>query len=90
MPKAASTTKETTLKKRRMSGPSPVQFPGWQITITGRPSSWGEVPILGYVSERLWLMIRVLSYDYSGLSLTDVVKCCGTSVQPLQSVNLFE
>ena len=44
------------------------------------------MPILGYVSERLWLMIRVLSYDYSGLSLTDVIKCCGTSVQPLQSV----
>ena len=25
-------------------------------------------------------------YDYSGLSLTDVIKSCGTSVQPLQSV----
>ena len=53
---------------RRMSGPSPVQFPGWQFGITGRPSSWGEVPILGYVSERLWLMIRVLCYDDSGKS----------------------
>ena len=69
---------------RWMSGPSPVQFPGWPRVFTGRPSSWGEVPILGYVSERLWLMIRVLSYNYSGLSLTDVIKCCGTSVQPLR------
>ena len=46
----------------------------------------GEVPILGYVSERLWLMIRVLCYDDSRLSSTDVIKSCGTRVQPLQSV----
>ena len=46
--------------------PSPVQFPGWQLVFTGRPSSWGEVLILGFVSERLWLMIRVLCYDDSG------------------------
>ena len=31
-------------------------------------------------------MIRVLSYDDSGLSPTDVIKSCGTRVQPLQSV----
>ena len=31
-------------------------------------------------------MIRVLSYDDSGLSSTDVIKSCGTRVQPLQSV----
>ncbi len=73
-----------------MSGPSPVQVPGWQIGITGRPSSWGEVPILGYVSERLMVDDPHTEYDYSGLSLTDVIKSCGTSVQPLQSVKLFE
>ena len=38
---------------RWMSYPSPVQFPGWRVAITERPNSWGEVPILGYVSERL-------------------------------------
>ena len=31
-------------------------------------------------------MIRVLCYDDSGLSSTDVIKSCGTRVQPLQSV----
>ena len=46
----------------------------------------GEVPILGYVSERLMVDDPHTEYDYSGLSLTDVIKSCGTSVQPLQSV----
>ena len=50
----------------------------------------GEVPILGYVSERLMVDDPHTEYDYSGLSLTDVINSCGTSVQPLQSVNLFE
>ena len=31
-------------------------------------------------------MIRVLSYDDSGLSSTDEINSCGTRVQPLQSV----
>ncbi|KAK1584814.1 hypothetical protein QYE76_018298 [Lolium multiflorum] len=31
-----------------MSGPSPVQFPGCDV-FTGRPSSWGEVLILGFM-----------------------------------------
>ena len=44
------------------------------------------MPILGHISERLWLIIRVPSYDDSGLSSTDVIKSCGTRVQPLQSV----
>ena len=71
MPKAASTTKRNDpiwRGMRWMSGPSPVQFPGWLYAFTGRPSSWGEVLILGSVSERLWLMIRVLCYDDSGKS----------------------
>ena len=50
----------------------------------------GEVPILGYVIERLMVDDPHTEYDYSGLSLTDVIKSCGTSVQPLQSVKLFE
>jgi hypothetical protein len=76
---------------RWMSGPSPVQFPGWQSVFTGRPSSWGEVPILEYVSERLWLVVRIRSMINQGqLTLTDYCKCCGTSVRPLQSVELFE
>jgi hypothetical protein len=32
-------------------------------------------------------MIRILSYDDSGLFLTDVIKNCGTRVRPLQSLN---
>ena len=50
----------------------------------------GEVPILGYVIERLWLMIRILSMIIQGYPLTGVIKSCGTTVQPLQSVKLFE
>ena len=50
----------------------------------------GEVPILGYVSERLMVDDPHTEYDDSGLSLTDVIKSCGTSVQPRQSVKLFE
>ena len=46
----------------------------------------GEVPILGYVSERLMVDDPHTEYVDSGLSLTDVIKSCGTSVQPLQSV----
>ena len=46
----------------------------------------GEVPILGYVIERLWLMIRILSTIIQGY----LIKSCGTSVQPLHSVKLFE
>src|SRR5215203_4464940 len=74
-----------------MSGPSPVLFPGWMSVFTGRPSSWGEVPVLGYVGERLWLVVRTRSVVNQGqLTLTDYCKCCGTSVRPLQSVELFE
>ena len=72
---------------RWMSGPSPVQFPGWPCVFTGRPSSWGEVPILGYVNERLGLVVRVLRTINQGqLPLTNYCNCCGTSVQPLQSL----
>ena len=71
--------------------PSPVQFPGWLAVFTGRPSSWGEVPVLGYVIERLWLVVRTRSVINQGqLTLTDYCKCCGTSVRPLQRVELFE
>ena len=71
---------------RWMSGPSPVQFPGWPRVFTGRPSSWGEVPILEYVNERLGLVVRVLRTINQGqLPLTNYCNCCGTSVQPLQS-----
>ena len=66
--------------------PKPCAVPGLTAVSTGRPSSWGEVLILAYISERLWLMIRVLCYDDSGLSSMDVIKSCGTRVQPLQSV----
>ena len=51
----------------------------------------GEVPVLEYVSERLWLMIRIQSMIIQGsLPLTDGCKCCGIRVRPLQSVKLFE
>jgi hypothetical protein len=64
-----------------------VQCPGWPFALTGRPSSWGEVPILEFVNERLWLMICILSMINQGqLPLTDGCNSCGTSVQPLQSV----
>ena len=62
-----------------------MQFPGWRIAITGRPSSWGEVPILGGVIERLWLIIRIqcmLNRVYPD----GCIKCCGESVPPLQRV----
>ena len=72
---------------RWMSGPSPVQFPGWPRVFTGRPSSWGEVPILEYVNERLGLVVRVLRTINQGqLPLTNYCNCCGTSVQPLRSL----
>jgi hypothetical protein len=71
---------------RWISYPSPVQFPGWRFVFTGRSNSWGEVPILGYVNERLWLVVRVLRTINQGqLPLTSYCNCCGTSVQPLQS-----
>ncbi len=66
--------------------PKPCAVPGLTAVSTGRPSSWGEVLILAYISERFRLMIRVLCYDDSRLSSTDVIKSCGTRVQPLQSV----
>ena len=45
-----------------------------------------EVPILGYVNERLGLVVRVLRTINQGqLPLTNYCNCCGTSVQPLQS-----
>ena len=51
----------------------------------------GEVPILGCESERLTVDDPRTELRLFGvLSLTDVIKCCGTSVQPLQSVELFE
>ena len=47
----------------------------------------GEVPILGYVNERLGLVVRVLRTINQGqLPLTNYCNCCGTRVQPLQSL----
>ena len=67
--------------------PKPCAVPGLTAVFTGRPSSWGEVPILGYVNERLWLVVRALSAINQGqLPLTNYCNCCGTSVQPLQSL----
>ena len=57
---------------------------GWEAKLIG------EVLILGCVIERLTVDDPHTEYDYSGLPLTDVIKCCGTSVQTLQSKNLFE
>ena len=65
--------------------PSPVQFPGWRIAITGRPSSWGEVPILGSVSERLWLIIRIQCM-MNRVYPDGCIECCGESVPPLQRI----
>ena len=39
---------------------------GWEAKLIG------EVPILGYVIERLTVDYPHTKYDYSGLSLTDV------------------
>ena len=49
----------------------------------------GEVPILGYVIERLMVDYPHTKYDYSGQSLTDVSNVV-ESVQPLEGVKLFE
>jgi hypothetical protein len=66
--------------------PKPCAVPGLTAVFTGRPSSWGEVPILEYVNERLGLVVRVLRTINQGqLPLTNYCNCCGTSVQPLQS-----
>ena len=60
-----------------------------EVNVRPKPCAVPRLTVCHHWEAKL-MMIRVLSYDYSGLSLTDVIKCCGTSVQPLQSVNLFE
>ena len=36
-----------------------MQYPDWRIvSLLGGPAHRGGAPVLGYVSERLWLMIR--------------------------------
>ena len=57
---------------------------GWKAKLTG------EVPTLGHVIERLGLIIRILSMVNSGFIPDGCIKCCGESVQSLQSVKLFE
>ena len=57
---------------------------GWEAKLTG------EVLILGRVIERLGLIIRILSMVNSGFVPNGCIKCCGESVQSLQSVKLFE
>ena len=57
---------------------------GWEAKLIG------EVLILGRVIERLGLIIRILSMVKSGFVLDGCIKCCGESVQSLQSVKLFE
>ena len=49
-----------------------------------------DVPILGRGIERLGLIICILSMVNSGFVPDGCIECCGESVQPLQSVKLFE
>jgi len=52
---------------------------GWEAKLIG------EVPILGCVIDRLWLIIRVqcmMNQRYPD----GCIKCCGESVPPLQRV----
>ena len=46
----------------------------------------GEVPILGCVIERLWLIIRIQCMVNQGIIPDGCIKCCGESVPPLQRV----
>ena len=51
---------------------TPMQFSGWRIATQWEAKLIGEVPILGYVIERLTVDYPHTKYDYSGLSLMDV------------------